>query len=417
MVAIGVLVGLVSTAISPSQRAASWPFFGNKELDKSSDYVRDILQLVNENYVDPGAADYTKLTRSALKGMIDSLDPHSEFLEAGNYREVEEEMSGKFGGIGIRVEVKDKRIVVIAPIAGTPGERAGIQRGDEIQRIDDKPVTELDTVIEELRGAPKSQVTLTLFRPSTGATINATLTREIIKVESVRRGEQLLGKATGYLQITEFTGNTGEEFSRQLAALRDKGMTSLILDLRNNPGGLLDAAVKVAEPFFRNGELIVYTQGRKKEDREEYRATRKSDPISIPMVVLINAGSASAAEIVAGALKDTGRAVIVGERSFGKGSVQSVFKLKDGEGLRLTTALYFTPSGKSIHQKGIDPNVEVIMTPDEDTKLQIQRIRDDVKTADFEKRFGFAPIADRQLDAALDILGGIDAYSQRLTAR
>jgi carboxyl-terminal processing protease len=338
-------------------------------------------------------------------------------MESGDYREMEEEMSGKFGGIGIQVEIRQGRVVVIAPIAGTPGERAGILRGDEIVRVDNKPVEKgatMNAVVDQLRGPPHTKVNVSFYRPGTGRTFDLTLMREIIKVESVRDVRVLPG-GVGYLQLTEFSEHTGEEFGRALEQLRKDGASSLVLDLRNNPGGLLDAAVDVAEPFFRKGELIVYTQGRKAGDRDDYLSDAKGEPLQLPVAVLINAGSASAAEIVAGALKDTGRAVIVGERSFGKGSVQSVFKLKNGEGLRLTTARYYTPSGVSIHEKGIEPQVEVVMTPDEDSKLRLQRARSDVTAPkEFAERFDFTPIEDRQLQAAIDVVKGVRVYAGRV---
>jgi carboxyl-terminal processing protease len=191
-------------------------------------------------------------------------------------------------------------------------------------------------------------------------------------------------------------------------------MKSLVLDLRNNPGGLLDAAVAVAEPFFKKGELIVYTQGRRPKDRDEYRAEADDTPINVPTVVLINSGSASAAEIIAGALKDTGRAVIVGERSFGKGSVQSIFRLDNGEGMRLTTARYYTPSGVTLHERGVEPTVEIVMSPDEDQNIRLQRTRRDVTDpAEFKERFGIDPVADRQLQAALDILTSMRLLAER----
>lgn len=220
----------------------------------------------------------------------------------------------------------------------------------------------------------------------------------------------------GYVQLTEFSEHTGEQFSKALDQLLRAGATSLVIDMRNNPGGLLDAAVEVAEPFFKKGELIVSTRGRKATDREDYKAEREGDPLSVPLALLVNAGSASAAEVVTGALKDTGRAVVVGERSFGKGSVQSVFKLKHGEGLRLTTARYYTPSGVSIHEKGIAPHVEVVMTPEEDRKLRRQRARSDITDPqEFKERFGFERIEDRQLQAALDVLKGVRLLDTRAT--
>lgn len=414
VVSAGAAFGLV-LALTTAHWSLAWSWFWqHRDLDRSSDYMREVVQLVNENYVDANDSSYDKLTHSALHGMIESLDPHSEFMESNDYREMEEEMSGKFGGIGIQVEIRQGRVVVIAPIAGSPGDRAGILRGDEVVRVDDKAVEKgatMNAVIDRLRGPAKTKVRIGLYRPSTEKTFDLTLTREVIKVDSVRDVRVLPG-GIGYLQLTEFSEQSGVEFGQALDRLTKDGATSLVLDLRNNPGGLLNAAVEVCEPFFRKGELIVYTQGRKAEDRDEYRSESKQEPLKLPMAVLINAGSASAAEIVAGALKDTARAVIVGERSFGKGSVQSVFRLKNGEGLRLTTARYYTPSGVSIHEKGIEPQVTVVMTPDEDSKLRLQRARSDVSAPkEFEERFSFAPIEDRQLQAAVDVLKGVTAFS------
>ncbi len=407
--AAGVLLGAV-LAFTGVRVAAAWSLWPNRELSRTSGYVKEVMRLVNENYVDEKAVAYDRLAREALHGMVESLDPHSEFLEKKTHEEFEEDITGEFGGIGIQVETRQSRVVVIAPLAGTPGERAGIQRGDEIVSIDGKgmePGGNLDGVVARLRGKPKTAVTLGLYRPATQARLSLTLVREVIKVESVR-GVKVLEDGIGYVQLTEFAEPTARQFRRALERLLVEGARSLVLDLRNNPGGLLEAAVEVAEPFFSQNELIVYTQGRKPADREEFRAEAEGKPVSVPMVVLINAGSASAAEIVAGALKDAGRAILVGERSFGKGSVQSVFKLENGEGLRLTTARYYTPSGLSIHEKGISPHVEVVMTPEEDTKLARQRARPDLTDpAEFKARFGFEPIADRQLEVAISMLHGV----------
>jgi carboxyl-terminal processing protease len=407
--AAGVLLGVV-LAIAGVRMAAAWSLWPNRELSRTSGYVREVMRLVNENYVDEKAVAYDRLAREALHGMVEALDPHSEFLEKKTHEEFEEDITGEFGGIGIQVEARQSRVVVIAPLAGTPGERAGIQRGDEIVSIDGREVEpggNLDGVVARLRGKPKTVVTLGLYRPATQARLSLTLVREVIKVESVR-GAKVIEEGIGYVQLTEFAEPTARQFRRALEQLLIQGARSLIIDLRNNPGGLLEAAVEVAEPFFARHELIVYTQGRKPADREEFRAESEGKPIALPLVVLINAGSASAAEIVAGALKDAGRAILVGERSFGKGSVQSVFKLENGEGLRLTTARYYTPSGVSIHEKGIAPHVEVVMSPEEDGKLARQRSRPDLTDpAEFQARFGFAPIADRQLEVAVSMLRGV----------
>jgi carboxyl-terminal processing protease len=410
-IAIG--AGLPALVLPVGTIFGLWP---NRDLARSSAYLHDVLQLVNENYVDAKAADYTDLTHSALHGMVESLDPHSEFMESKDNQELEEDLSGEFGGIGVQVEVRAGKIVVVEPMPGTPGDRAGIRRGDEITRIDGQAVTgsaSMDDVVDKLRGRPKTTVALSLLRPSTGREFSLTLAREIIKVDSVT-GVRVLDEDVGYILLTEFSEHTGEQFADAVDRLLKKNINGLIIDLRNNPGGLLDAAVEVAEPFFRKGEMIVYTQGRKPGDREDYRAEAEGEPLQIPIAVLINEDTASAAEIVTGALKDTGRAVIVGERSFGKGSVQSIFSLKNGEGLRLTTAKYYTPSGISINQKGIAPQVEVVMTADEDDKLRQQVSRPDLTDPkEFAERFGFAPIADRQLRAAVDVLKGVELIEEQ----
>ena len=415
IIAAGVVLGL-ALSLGAGRVALAWGLFPNRDLDKSSAYMREVMQLVNENYFDPKSSDFDRLSKSAIHGMVESLDPHSEFLESKDYNQLEEELSGDFSGIGVQVEMRKGHVVVIAPIAGSPGEKAGIQRGDELVSINGKAIEHglsMDAVIDRLRGKPHTKVAVGLLRPSTGRNFDLTLEREMIKLESVR-DVHVLPDHIGYLQLTEFSDHTGEEFGNALDRLLKTGINSLIIDLRNNPGGLLDSAVEVAEPFFKKNELIVYTQGRKASDREEYRASADGEPLQLPIAILINAGSASAAEVVTGALKDTGRAVVVGERSYGKGSVQSIFKLKNGEGLRLTTARYFTPSGVSIHEKGIAPQVEVVMTPEEDSRLRLQLLRADVRDAqEFRERFGFLPIEDRQLQAATDVLKGLTLLEER----
>jgi carboxyl-terminal processing protease len=417
--ASGAVLGIALT-VATLRMATAWNLWPNRDLSKSAGYVKDVMRLVNENYVDEKPVAFDALARQALHGMVESLDPHSEFLEKKENDEFEEDITGEFGGVGIQVETRQNRIVVIAPLAGTPGERAGIRRGDEIVSIDGKPLESggnVDGIVSRLRGKPKTPVTVGLYRPATKSTLTLTLVREVIKVESVRLA-RLLGDGIGYVQLTEFSDHTAEQFRRALDGLLTRGARSLVIDLRNNPGGLLDAAVEVVEPFFRKGELIVYTKGRKPADREDFRAETAAPPIAIPIAVLINAGSASAAEIVTGALKDTGRAIVVGERSFGKGSVQSVFKLENGEGLRLTTARYYTPGGATIHERGIEPHVEVVMTPEEDQSLARQRARADITDpAEFKERFGVDMVVDRQLDTAVAMLKGVRLFAERSVAR
>ncbi len=405
VIATGVFLGTM-LSLSAARMAAMWGLWPNRELEQSSRYVREVLKIVNEEYVDGTKAELPKLTEAALQGIVGSLDPHSEYMNARDYKMLEEEISSEFGGIGVQVELRNGNVVVIAPIAGTPGARAGILRGDIIVSIEgsrlEKP--SLDDVVGRLRGKPGTKVKLGFVRPSTTKDFELTLTRERIKVESVR-DVRLRPDGIGYVQITQFSERTGEEFIEALNTLNEQNMRGLIVDLRDNPGGLLNAAVEVAEPFFNKGELIVYTQGRKKEDRDEYRAAAPEPALTLPVVVLINAGSASAAEIVAGALKDTRRAVIVGERSFGKGSVQSILPLRKGEGLRLTTARYYTPSGVTIHEKGVTPDVEIVMSPAEDQSARLQRSREDViDPAEFKERFNTEPTPDRQLEVGVAVL-------------
>ncbi|HSI07125.1 MAG: S41 family peptidase [Rariglobus sp.] len=405
IIASGVLLGTV-LSIGAVRTAAAWGWWPNRELDQSADYVRDVLKVVNENYVDGEKAALPKLSEAALQGIVGSLDPHSEYMNARDYKRLEEEISSEFGGIGVQVELRNGNVVVIAPIAGTPGARAGIARADIIMSIEGKALEKpsLDDVVGRLRGKPGTPVKIGFKRPSTGKEFEVTIKRERIKVESVR-DVRLLPDAIGYVQITQFSERTGAEFIEALNTLNDQNMRALIVDLRDNPGGLLTAAVEVAEPFFNKGELIVYTQGRRADDRSEYRAAAPEPPLAIPVAVLINAGSASAAEIVSGALKDMRRAVIVGERSFGKGSVQTILPLREGEGLRLTTARYYTPSGVTIHEKGVTPDVEIVMTPAEDESARIQRSREDMTDpAEFKERFKIDPTPDRQLDAAVAVL-------------
>jgi len=407
LILLGAAIMGFGACVASQRLAASWSLFPNHDLDRSTSYVKDVMKTVNENYVDPDGASYDSLTKLSLHGMVDSLDPHSEYLESKDNEELEEDLDGEYGGIGVEVEMHKGAYSVISPIPGSPGDRAGIRLGDEITSIDGKPVEHdipMDNVVDKLRGKPHTHVLVGILRPSDGTRMNFDLVREVIKVESVR-GARIFDGTTGYIQIVEFSDHTGEQFDDALNGLLKKGIDGLVIDLRNNPGGLLDAAVEVAEPFFKKGDLIVYTEGRRPSDKETYLSETEGEPLHLPIAVLINGDTASAAEIVTGALKDSCNAVVVGERSYGKGSVQTIFKLKNGEGLRLTTAHYFTPSGVKINAKGITPQVEVVLTQDDDRKIERQISRPDITDpGDFQERFEFAPIEDRQLDAALDVL-------------
>lgn len=404
-----------AACLASIRMAGSWSLLPNRDLDRSAGYVKEVMKTVNENYVDGPASSYDELARLSLHGMVDSLDPHSQFLEAKDNAELEEDLTGEYGGIGIEVEVRKGAFSVINPIAGSPGDRAGILLGDQIVSIDGRPVEHdvpMDKIVDKLRGKPHTHVRVGVLRPSSGQRMDLDLVREVIKVVSIR-GTRVIDGSTGYIKIQEFNDHTGEQFDDALNYLLKKGIDGLIIDLRNNPGGPLDAAVEVAEPFFKKDDLIVYYQGRKASDRENYLSETEGEPIKIPIAVLVNDLTASAAEIVAGALKDAGHAVVVGERSYGKGSVQTIFKLRNGEGLRLTTAHYFTPSGALINGKGIVPQVEVVMTGDEDEKIELQSSRPDITDpADFKERFEFTPVEDRQLDAAVDVLKAARYFSR-----
>lgn len=383
-----------------------WP---NRDRDRQVRYFREVLETVKTYYVEADKADYEKLTRAALRGMLSELDPHSEYLDAEAFSATEEELNNEFSGVGIQVEERDGHIVVISPIADTPAERAGIRRGDRLVAVDGKPIKEptIEKVVRLIRGEPGSELKLTIFRPSQERELTVALKRQRIRLHSVRN-VGLQADGIGYLQITQFSERTADEFSAALQELEQVGLRGLVLDLRNNPGGLLDAAVEVCDAFFERGELVAYTQGRTPDSRTEFRADGNHGRRRYPIAILVNGGTASAAEIVSGALKDTGRAVIVGERTFGKGSVQSIIELRRGEGVRLTTARYFTPSGITIHEQGITPHVQLEMSEDEEARLRVQQTRVDLSApAEFADRFGFAPVEDVQRLAAEEVLRGV----------
>jgi len=258
----GVLLG-VAASLAAVKVAAAWRWWPDRDLARASAYVREVMELVNAQYVDATAVSYAGLARGALHGMLEALDPHSEFLEKASHDQVEEDLSGEFGGIGVEVETRQNRVVVIAPMAGTPGERAGIRRGDEIVAIDGQPVATggVDAVVSRLRGRPRTTVIVGIQRPGVRESLTLTLTRELIRIESVR-GTRVLADGVGYVQLTEFSEHTGRQLRLALARLAEQGIRALVLDLRNNPGGLLEAAVEVAQVFFREGELIVETRGR-----------------------------------------------------------------------------------------------------------------------------------------------------------
>jgi carboxyl-terminal processing protease len=315
----------------------------------------EVLSTLQKHYVEP--VDMKALSRGAIKGMLNTLDAHSSFMPPEIYKEMQVDTKGEFGGLGIQIGIKGGRLVVIAPIEGTPADKAGIKAGDAIVKVDDYTFTKESSLMEavgKMRGPEGTSVTLTVQREQ--ATLSFKLVREIIHIQSVK--SKLLEAGIGYVRLTQFQEQTAADMLTALSKLREENIHSLILDLRNNPGGLLTSAVDVSEAFLPQGQMIVSIRGRDTK-QDEYRSKSSGVSKDIPMIVLVNEGSASASEIVSGALQDWGRAVVVGMPTFGKGSVQTILPLSDGSALRLTTAKYYTPKGRSIQNTGIEPDILV----------------------------------------------------------
>jgi carboxyl-terminal processing protease len=381
-----------------------------------------VLEVVRRDYVDADRVSYPDLIQGALKGMLSTLDPHSEFMEPKKYEGLKEDTEGEFGGVGIIVSVKDNFLTVVAPIEETPGFRAGILPGDRIIKIDGRGSERLSVqdAVKRLRGKPGTEVTITIFRPGTKETIEHKLTRAIIPVDTVRdlNGRKefpLLDNHIGYIRLLQFGEKTGDELEAALVKLEARGMEALVLDLRGNPGGLLDQAVRVCEKFLPRGQLVVSTEGRNPAQRAEYRARGRNPRTRLPLVVLVNGGSASASEIVAGCFQDTQpqRAVIVGEQTFGKGSVQSVIPLPGDSALRLTTAKYYTPSRRVIHEKGVTPDIVVEMSESDERDLALRRSPGGLESLEPAERERVSKVRDVQLDRALEVLKGIALYTRR----
>lgn len=319
----------------------------------------DVMSIIRNSYVEE--VDIKDLIYGGINGMLATLDPHSSFMDPDTYREMKTDTKGEFGGLGIEISVRDDVLTIISPIEDTPAHRIGLKAGDQILKIDDQFTKDLGIMeaVKSLRGPKGSEVTITIMRESFSKPKPFTIVREIIKIESVKA--RTLEDGYGYVRLSQFQERTTEDLEQALGKLRkenDEGIKGLVLDMRNNPGGLLDQAVKVSDMFLDQG-LIVYTEGREEGSKMKFVAEKSGTEPDYPIVVLINSGSASASEIVAGALKDHQRAILLGTRSFGKGSVQTIIPLNDDSGLRLTTARYFTPNGTSIQALGIEPDIPV----------------------------------------------------------
>ncbi|MCX5778447.1 MAG: S41 family peptidase [Elusimicrobia bacterium] len=348
-------------------------------VDRTYDQLKllvEVMGIIQENYVE--IKDNKELLTGAIHGMVHTLDPFSQFMEQHAYTEMKTETEGEFGGLGIRIAMKNEFLTVITPILRTPAYRTGILPEDRIVKVNDKFIRgmPMDDVVALLRGAPGTKVTVTILREGLKDTVDFPLIRQIIKIETIH--SKMLDKEIGYIQLTEFSATSQKDLAKALGELSGQGMKSLILDLRNNPGGLLDIAVAVCREFVNDGKLVVFTQGRLPESRHDYMTKGKAPYGDLPFVVLVNRGSASASEIVAGAMQDLKRALIIGATTYGKGSVQSIFPFDDGSALRLTTAKYYTPSGRSIHRDektgkgGVIPDTIVEVPREIEAKLYAQ---------------------------------------------
>ena len=376
------------------------------------------LELVRQDYVDENKTSYHDLVTAAMKGMLSSLDPHSQFMDPNDFRDMQDDTRSRFNGLGIEVSMKNGLPTVVTAMEDTPAAKAGILSGDQILRINSMSTERMDLqdAINVLRGPAGAKVGLTLLRPSTKEIKEYTLQRAEIKIQSVK-GERLLPPELtgpfriGYIRLIQFNEPTADELSKSIDDLQKQGMQALILDLRNNPGGLLNSAVDVCGQFLPPNTKVVSTQGRVPSQQHDYATSTVSKPRpNFPMVLLVNEGSASGAEIVAGALKDLRRAVLVGETTFGKGSVQNVLQLPDGSAVRFTTAKYYTPGRQVIQGNGVTPNIRVGMTAEQERALYGLRNAGNVKPDD---ETNIIKTKDPQMLRAIDALKGVMIYAQQ----
>lgn len=380
---------------------------------------------IKQNYVEP--VSDKKLIEDAMKGMVGGLDPHSAYLDMEAYRDLKIGTRGEFGGLGIEVSKEDGLITIIAPMDDTPAEKAGLKSGDTIVRIDGKPLRSmtLNEAVSLMRGKVGSKIELTIHRKGKSDLFNVTIERAIIKMKSVR--SKLLDDSYGYIRISQFQSRTSQDMLEKISELKEQAkgqLKGLILDLRNNPGGVLNGAVSVSDAFLRKGK-IVYTKGRAADSRLTFKASPGDVLKGAPLVVLVNGGSASASEIVAGALQDHRRAIIIGEKTFGKGSVQTIVPINETVGIKLTTARYYTPNGRSIQAEGIVPDILLQDAMLESKKKQkVSRITEadlsghldnDSDYHSDKKKSEKTLEKDFQLAEALNILKGLSLYQQART--
>ncbi len=361
-----------------------------------------VMQLIQEHYVDKTDVAYEKLVYGAMNGMTGALDRFSSFIPPAEYDDMREETEGEFGGIGVFISVRDNRPTVIAPMPDSPGMKAGLQAKDQIIEVDGILTTDLPLpdAIRMIKGEPGTSVSLTVYRPETNQTFKVDIVRAIIEIQTIRRSEVLPGQI-GYLLITQVSETPADELRETLTQMRHDGIRGLIVDLRFNPGGLLTSAIDVSSMFVEHKKLIVFTEGNKRTKKQEYNSLPGEKLSDLPCVLLINEGSASAAEIVAGCLQDYNHAVVIGEKSFGKGSVQSIIELDDGSALRLTTSRYYTPSRRVIHGNGIEPDIIVDISDEDAGRVHRQLSRPDGAEPEPDEPEN---IEDLQLDQGVEIV-------------
>ena len=389
------------------------------DLYKELELFSDAVSIIRADYVEEKKSK--ELIYGALKGMLASLDPYSQFMDPDTYNEMKVETEGEFGGIGIEITLKDDLLTIISPIDDTPAYKAGLKAGDKIVKIDGAIVKDLTLIeaVKKLRGKPGTDVNIIVLREADKKLLEFTITRAIIKIASIKKAE-ILEPGIGYIRLSEFQENTPKDLSEALKKLEAENLKGLVLDLRNNPGGLLDVAVDVGGKFIQEGKVVVSTKGRVEAQNIEFKSRNKNNRhLDYPIVVLINGGSASASEIVAGALQDYKRAILLGTKSFGKGSVQTVVPMSDGSAVRLTTSKYYTPKGRSIHGEGIMPDilVEYEERPmkdkevDKEAALLEKLLEGKEKTPEEKAEEKKKKELDNQLLRAVDVLKGIVIYS------
>jgi len=372
--------------------------------------LTEVFTLIRDNYVEPVEAK--KLIYGACEGMVSKLDPFSQFMDPTAHEMMKSETEGKFGGLGIRIAIREGVLIVVTPLPGTPAYELGILPGDMIMKIEGKDTKDitLSQAVEFLRGTPGTKVTISILREGLKDLIDFTITRAVVKIESVPDARMLTDKI-GYIELSEFSKDTPYEFDKVWKKLEKQGMKDLILDLRYNPGGLLATAVEVCKNFIGDEKLIVYTQGRGEQQAIKFFAEKKAKHEKIPLVILVNKGSASGSEIVAGCIQDWKRGVVLGEKTFGKASVQSLMPLSDGSGLRLTTAKYYTPAGRSIHDVGITPDIVVEVPAEIMTELMKQREKIYGLPEEAQQKREKEKIKDPQIERAKEILLAQEMFS------